>query len=81
VEGKVVDADSRRFGFHNLRHSLASFLVTKTSTDVKTVQDVLRHADAKTTLDDYTHSSMEERLTTQAQVLVLLKPEHGERVQ
>ena len=28
----------QRFGFHNLRHSLASFLVTKRKTDVKTVQ-------------------------------------------
>jgi NADPH:quinone reductase-like Zn-dependent oxidoreductase len=34
----------RRFGFHNLRHSLASYLVTQTKTDVKTVQSMLRHA-------------------------------------
>ena len=26
ARGKLVDDDSRRFGFHNLRHSLASFL-------------------------------------------------------
>jgi len=26
-EGRLVDADPRRFGFHNLRHSLASFLM------------------------------------------------------
>jgi hypothetical protein len=26
-EGRLVDNDPRRFGFHNLRHSLASFLV------------------------------------------------------
>jgi site-specific recombinase XerD len=36
-----------RFGFHNLRHSLASFLV-RTKTDPKTVQSLLRHSDVKT---------------------------------
>ncbi|MGA7591495.1 MAG: tyrosine-type recombinase/integrase, partial [Candidatus Sulfotelmatobacter sp.] len=36
-EGGLVDDDPRRFGFHNLRHSLASFLV-RIRTDPKTVQ-------------------------------------------
>jgi hypothetical protein len=31
-EGQLVENDPRRFGFHNLRHSLASFLV-RTKTD------------------------------------------------
>jgi integrase len=35
--GRLVEDDPRRFGFHNLRHSLASFLV-RTRTDPKTVQ-------------------------------------------
>jgi integrase len=35
-EGKLVENDPRRFGFHNLRHSLASFLV-RIRTDPKTV--------------------------------------------
>ena len=33
--GELVEDDPRRFGFHNLRHSLASFLV-RTKTDPKT---------------------------------------------
>jgi len=41
-EGRLVDDDPRRFGFHNLRHSLASFLV-RIRTDPKTVQTLLRH--------------------------------------
>ena len=40
--GILEEGDRRRFGFHNLRHSLASYLVTQTKTDVKTVQAMLR---------------------------------------
>lgn len=36
--GGLVDDDPRRFGFHNLRHSLASFLI-RIRTDPKTVQN------------------------------------------
>jgi site-specific recombinase XerC len=34
---------------HNLRHRLASYLV-RTGTDPKTVQNLLRHSNVKTTL-------------------------------
>ncbi len=47
--GRLVDDDPRRFGFHNLRHSLASFLI-RIRTDPKTVQTLLRHSDVKLTL-------------------------------
>jgi integrase len=40
--GVLKQGEKVRFGFHNLRHSLASFLVRK-GTDVKTVQKMLRH--------------------------------------
>src|SRR6266567_7750072 len=36
-DGRLVDDDPRRFGFHNLRHSLASFLI-RIRTDPKTMQ-------------------------------------------
>jgi len=42
----------QRFGFHNFRHSLATFLINK-GKDVKTIQGLLRHAKAITTLDLY----------------------------
>jgi integrase len=60
--------DTRRFGFHNLRHSLASFLV-RTKTDPKTVQALLRHSDVKTTLQLYAHSVSEDRMAAQGQAL------------
>jgi integrase len=69
VKAKVIaEADPCRFGFHNLRHSLASFLV-RTKTDPKTVQALLRHSDVKTTLQLYAHSVSEDRMTAQGQVL------------
>src|ERR1035441_8485228 len=72
-----ADAVARwgRFGFHNLRHSLASYLVTQTTTDVKTVQSMLRHADIGTTLDIYTHAINKDKLVAQNQVMeAMLKP-------
>jgi site-specific recombinase XerC len=46
--GILEKDDPRRFGFHNLRHSLASFLV-RAQTNPKTVQELLRYAKVKTT--------------------------------
>jgi integrase len=69
VKAGVLGKDVKvRFGFHNLRHSLASFLV-RTKTDPKTVQALLRHSDVKTTLQLYAHSVTEDRMTAQGQVL------------
>jgi|tagenome__1003787_1003787.scaffolds.fasta_scaffold20931985_3 integrase len=69
VRAGVLGEDSSfRFGYHNLRHSLASFLV-RTKTDPKTVQNLLRHANVKTTLQLYAHSMTEDRLTAQGQAL------------
>jgi len=53
--GRLVEDDPRRFGFHSLRHSLASFLV-RIRTDPKTVQTLLRHSDVKLTLQFYSHA-------------------------
>jgi site-specific recombinase XerD len=62
--GVLNEGEKVRFGFHNLRHSLASFLVRK-GTDVKTVQKMLRHSDVSTTLGIYAHSMSEDRLAAQ----------------
>jgi integrase len=66
--GVLQKDDKMRFGFHNLRHSLASFLV-RSKTDPKTVQALLRHSDVKTTLQLYAHSVTEDRMTAQGKVL------------
>ena len=66
--GGLVDDDPRRFGFHNLRHSLASFLI-RIRTDPKTVQTLLRHSDVKLTLQFYTHAVSRDRMLAAGKML------------
>jgi integrase len=63
-----VQIDGQRFGFHNLRHSLASLLVSK-NVDPKTVQQLLRRANVATTLGIYAHASTKDRLAAQGLAL------------
>lgn len=76
AEGRVVrtryfdanDNPVRRFGWHNLRHSLASWLVSN-GVDVKTVSSMLRHSNIKTTLELYSHAVDANKLSAQEQYL------------
>lgn len=52
--GCLIPGLPNRFRHHDLRHYFASLLIAS-GLDVKTVQDRLRHASAKTTLDTYGH--------------------------
>lgn len=67
-KGELVEDDPRRFGFHNLRHSLATFLVS-VGTNPKVVQGLLRHSDVHTTLQLYTRSVSADRLAAQGTML------------
>jgi integrase len=71
VRGRLVDDDPRRFGFHNLRHSLASFLI-RIRTDPKTVQTLLRHSDVKLTLQFYTHAVSRDRMAAAGKMLTAI---------
>jgi len=71
LRGQIVDDDPRRFGFHNLRHSLASFLI-RIRTDPKTVQTLLRHSDVKLTLQFYTHAVSRDRMAAAGKMLVAI---------
>ncbi|MGH9514392.1 MAG: tyrosine-type recombinase/integrase [Terriglobales bacterium] len=64
----IPEGDPCRFGYHNLRHSLASFLV-RSKTDPKTVQELLRHSDVRTTLQLHAHSIPEDRMLAQGEML------------
>ena len=66
--GILTADDPRRFGFHNLRHSLASFLVS-VGTNPKVVQGLLRHSDVHTTLQLYSQSVSADRLAAQGTML------------
>jgi integrase len=72
--GVLKKGQKVRFGFHNLRHSLASFLV-RSKTDPKTVQALLRHSDVRTTLQLYADSVSEDRMAAQGEMLqAILQP-------
>jgi len=68
----------KRWGWHNLRHSLASWLVSN-GIDVKTVSSMLRHSNIKTTLGIYSHAVDSNKLAAQGQFLTTLLA--GESVQ
>jgi site-specific recombinase XerD len=79
INGKqtMIITDERTFGFHALRHSLATFLVSN-DVDPKTVQGMLRHANVTTTLQLYAKSVDGKRLKAQEQVLAaMLRPAAG----
>ncbi len=62
-------ADGVRFGLHNLRHSLSSWLVNKGKADPKTVQSLLRHSRIQTTLDLYAQGDADETRAAQGAFL------------
>ena len=65
-------APGQRFGFHNFRHSLATFLVSR-GKDVKTIQGLLRHAKVTTTLDLYSQSIDAAKLEAQEDIALAIK--------
>jgi integrase len=62
----------QRFGFHNFRHSLATFLVSR-GKDVKTIQGLLRHAKSSTTLDLYSQSIDAAKLEAQEDIALAIR--------
>ena len=71
VAAGVVLKPGQRFGFHNLRHSLATFLINKEQ-DTKTVQGLLRHANVSTTLGLYAQSVNSSMVDAQESILTAI---------
>ena len=61
----------QRFGFHNFRHSLATFLVSK-GKDVKTIQELMRHAKVTTTLDLYSQAIDAAKVEAQQEIALAI---------
>jgi integrase len=76
----MVVTDERTFGFHALRHSLATFLVSK-EVDPKTVQAMLRHSNVTTTLQLYAKTVDCKRLKAQEQVLAAMFPPESQNLE
>jgi len=66
--GVLKKGEKVQFGMHNLRHSLATYLIA-VGRDVKTVQTILRHANPMTTLQLYAHGRSQDRSDAQGEML------------
>jgi site-specific recombinase XerD len=62
--GVLREGEKTRFGFHILRHNLASFLVSQ-GENPTVVQKTLRHSKVTTTLGLYSHVAGDDRLNAQ----------------
>jgi integrase len=69
IAARLQIAKGQRFGLHNLRHSLSSWLVNKGKVEPKTVQSILRHSRIQTTLDLYTQGDGDETRAAQGAFL------------
>jgi len=59
---------SKRVGFHTFRHTYTT-LLTQNNEDVKVVQELLRHAISRITLDLYAQAGMPEKRLAQSKVV------------
>jgi integrase len=82
IKAGAILKPGQRFGFHNLRHSLSSLLITGQKSDVRTTQDIPRHSSSATTIDLYTQSPMAQRIAAQESVLnaILNQPTRRPRI-
>jgi integrase len=77
-DSRVYDSSGspvKRPGFHNLRHSLSTALMTGEKEDPRTVQDMLRHSKVATSLERYTQSTMQKRIAAQEKYLRRILPQ------
>ena|SRR5277367_2345503 len=59
---------TKRIGWHTFRHTYATLLQAN-GEDVKVVQELLRHANSKTTMDTYTQALSPAKRTAQSRVV------------
>jgi integrase len=71
----------KRFGFHQFRHSLSSFLTTKKKVDPKTAQTTLRQSNAAFTLSRYTQTDTDELMAAQQMMVDAIFGASGNAIQ
>jgi integrase len=59
---------SKRVGFHTFRHTYTT-LLTQNNKDVKVLQELLRHANSRITLDLYAQAGMPEKRQAQSRLV------------
>lgn len=67
----------KRIGWHTFRHTFGTLLKAN-GEDVKTVQELLRHANSRITLEVYTQATTSNKRAAQNKVLRMIVPNLGE---
>ncbi len=67
----------KRIGWHTFRHTIGT-LLKASGEDVKTVQELLRHANSRITLEVYTQATTSNSRAAQSKVVRMMVPNLGE---
>lgn len=67
----------KRIGWHTFRHTFGTLLKAN-GEDVKTVQELLRHANSRITLEVYTQATTSNKRAAQSKVVKMMVPNLGE---
>lgn len=70
----------KQIGWHSFRHSLATNLRAM-GVDIKVAQELLRHANSRTTLDLYTRAVSQQKRDANTQMVEMLQPASKKRPQ
>ncbi len=70
----------RKIGWHTFRHSFGTLLKAN-GEDVKTVQELLRHANSRITLDVYTQAVTSNKRAAQSKVVRMIVSNVGQKVE
>jgi integrase len=68
----------KNIGWHTFRHSFGTLLKAN-GEDVKTVQELLRHANSRITLDVYTQAVNSNKRAAQSKVVRMMVPDLGQK--
>jgi len=70
----------KQIGWHNFRHSLATNLRSM-GVDIKVAQELLRHANSRTTLDIYTRAVSSQKREANSRLVEMLLPNGIKKLQ
>jgi integrase len=66
----------KRIGWHTFRHTYATILIAN-GENVKVVQELMRHANSRYTLDVYTQARISAKREAQQRIVQMILPEEG----
>ena len=69
----------KRIGWHTFRHTFGTLLKAN-GEDVKTVQELLRHANSRITLEVYTQATTSNKRAAQSKIVRMMVPDLGENL-